>query len=465
MTGRSAGLTRGYLPLSVLQDFGPTAVGKVDLDESIRPSSPDGRAFAASQRDCLLLVRLHGEPLAVVHIERDLYSVGDEDMAADIWRLAGPEIRQHIERYRCAEVPKRYTDLLGRSSISAGDCPGNALPEIAPSVAVILSTIGQEPAQLERCLRSLLMQREARFEIVVVDNRPSTGGTRDTVSKVAAGDPRVRYVPEHRAGLSVARNRGLRETDAEMVAFTDDDVVADPHWLAWLLAPFVEPEVAVTCGMVLPLELQTEAQKRFEQYLGFSRGVQRRSYDLRSGQAAGLPLYPFLADVFGNGNSMAFRRADLLATGGFDPALGAGSPARAGEETDVFSTAILRGDRIVYEPRALSWHEHRKDGDALRDQIFGYGAGVGALVAKALTTDRRFYRAAASWPLSTVVGGERARGRDPAGEGALGARTTAGRPKELLRARRQGIMRGPLLYAQGVLRSRRLGLRDVIRGG
>jgi hypothetical protein len=49
------------------------------------------------------------------------------------------------------------------------------------------------------------------------------------------------------------------------------------------------------------------------------------------------------------------------------------------------STAILRGGRLVYEPRALCWHEHRKDGDALRGQAFGYGVGFSAIVTKALT--------------------------------------------------------------------------------
>jgi GT2 family glycosyltransferase len=464
MNGRATALTRGNLPVTVVQNLEPTAVGRVDLGRSIAPSSPDGRAFSGNQRDCLLLIRLHGEPLGVVHIERDLSSVAAEELAAEIWRLTGPEIRRHCERYRCADVPKNSVDLLGDSLLPAERCAGDELPEIVASVAVILSTIGQEPAQLERCIRSLLTQRRAEFEIVVVDNRPTMEKTRHTVGRLAADDPRVRYVAEPRAGLSVARNRGLSETDAELVAFTDDDVVADPHWLEWLLAPFNEPGVAVACGMVLPLELQTEAQKRFEQYLGFSRGVQRHSYDRHTGQIAGLPLYPFLADIFGSGNSMAFRRADLIASGGFDPALGAGSPARAGEETDAFSTAILRGGRIVYEPRALCWHEHRKDGDALRDQIFGYGAGVGALVTKGLTSDRRFYRAAASRPISTLLG-RRVRGRVPADTGTVGAESAADRPEELLRARRQGIMRGPLLYAQGVLRSRRLGLRDVIRGG
>lgn len=457
--GNSAGLTRGHLPATVLRNLGPTAVGVVDLDRSIAPKAPDGGTFEDEQADWLLLVRLHDDPLAVVHVERDLNSVADEDLAAKIWRLTGPEIRQHIERHRCTGVPKSSTDLLGSSPLSTEGCTGDELPEMAASAAVILSTIGQEAAQLERCLRSLLMQRRAEFEIVVVDNRPATGNTRHTVSRVAADDPRVRYVSEGRAGLSVARNRGLSETDAELVAFTDDDVVADPGWLDWLLAPFEDPGVGAACGMVLPLELETEAQKRFEGYLGFSRGVRRRTYDLESGRKAGIPFYPFLADIFGSGNSMAFRRAELEATGGFDPALGAGSPTHAGEETYAFSDAILRGRRIVYEPRALSWHEHRRDCDALRQQIFGYGVGVGALITKALISDPRFYSTA----LANMLGlPRRLRSRR---QSPRGAKPDLMQPAELLQARREGILRGPLRYGQGVLRARKMGLQEVIRGG
>jgi GT2 family glycosyltransferase len=451
-------LTRGHLPLTVVKALGPTAVGQLDLDRSLRPRSPEGRTLRDEQRDALLLIRLHGDPLAVVHVERHLDELSDEELATEIGRLAATEICQHVDRHGCVVPSATVTELLADLSLPPHDCPSEQAPNVTTSGAVILSTIGEDLVQLERSLRSLLAQKRPNFEIIVVDNHPETGKTRETVRRVAANDARVRCVPEWRRGLSVARNRGVSETDAELVAFTDDDILADPGWLEWLLAPLEESGVAAACGMILPLELETDAQKRFERYLGFSKGVRRRSHDLATGRAADLPLYPFLSDVFGSGASMAFRRADLIAYGGFDTALGAGSPARAGEETDVFSAAILRGERIVYEPRSLCWHEHAKGGDAIRDQIFGYGAGVGALMTKALTNDRRFYRAAASRSALGLLGRE-APGHLPSSNKALEP------PEELLRARREGIIRGPLLYARGVARSRRMGLGDVIRGG
>jgi O-antigen biosynthesis protein len=459
---QTEGLTSGYLPITAFKHLEPTAVGVVDLDRSIVPSTPDGRAWGVGQRDGLLLVRLHGEPLAVVHIDRDLGEVADEELAVDIWRSAGTEIRRHVERCGDTPIPDAPDALVGGLHCTADACPDGTPANLGASAAVIISTAGRDK-QLGRCLRSLLAQRRAKFEVIVVDNRPATGQAWRTVSPIAAADPRVRYIPEGRVGLSVARNRGVSETKAELVAFTDDDVVADPGWLEWLLAPFAEPEVMASCGMVLPLELQTEAQKRFEQYAGFSKGMKRRSYDLRSGPIAGRLLYPFVNGVVGVGNNMAFRRAELVAAGGFDPALGAGSPAGSCEETWAFSRAILRGGRIVYEPRALCWHEHRKDGDALRTQVFGYGLGLGAVLTKALISNPRFYVSAArSLPIAL---GLQWRKRVPARENGVAGAGEPARPEELLRARREGVVRGPLRYAKGVVRAHRLGLGDVIRGG
>jgi GT2 family glycosyltransferase len=460
---RTEKLTTGHLPVTAFQHTEPTAIGVLDLDRAIVPRSPDGRGWDPSQSDGLLLVRLHEQPLAVVHVERNLAHITVDELAIEIWRSASREVRQHVECYGCIEMPGGSSALVEGLRSTANRCPGGKPPTCDTSVAVIISTAGREQ-QLEHCIRSLLAQRRADLEVVVVDNRPATAETWRTVRPIMAEDSRVRYVAEPRVGLSVARNRGVSETDAELVAFTDDDVVADEGWLEWLTAPFAEPDVTVACGMVLPLELHTKAQKRFEQYAGFSKGLERRSYGLQSGPVPGRLLYPFVNGVIGVGNNMAFRRTEIIASGGFDAALGAGSAAGSCEETWAFSQAILRGGRIVYEPRALCWHEHRKDGDALRDQIFGYGLGLGAVLTKALTHDPRFCVTAAR-SLQIELAGQWRRHVLTSACPANANRRPIERPDELLRARRDGVVRGPLRYAAGVLRARRLGLGDVIRGG
>ena len=91
---------------------------------------------------------------------------------------------------------------------------------------------------LENAIRSVLDQQEATtppFEMIVVDNN-SSDRTREIIERIAAVDHRVRYLFESKQGLSHARNAGIREARAPLIAFTDDDVRAEPYWLAAIVA-------------------------------------------------------------------------------------------------------------------------------------------------------------------------------------------------------------------------------------
>src|SRR5205823_5518251 len=69
---------------------------------------------------------------------------------------------------------------------------------------------------------------------------------------------------------------------------------------------------------------------------------------------------------------------------GFDPALGAGSPARGGDDLAAFFDVIAAGHRLVYEPTAVVRHRHRADYDSLRRQAYSYGVGLSPYLAKTL---------------------------------------------------------------------------------
>jgi GT2 family glycosyltransferase len=438
----TAPLTPGGFPLAPFEHDDPTAVGLLDLELSRGPRTSTGGPLVTAGRDALLLGRIHGEPVAVVHLDRSDARSPEDELLERVWGEAGYAIAEHCDRYGCS------LDLD-----AASGCRGAKPRSRGGRAAVIICTAGRA-RQLERCLHALLLQ-DRPLEVLVVDNRPSDPQTRQAVDKVAAGDSRVRYVAEPHVGLSVARNRGVAETDAELVAFTDDDVVVDPGWLGWLLDAFAEPEVAVSCGLVLPFALETAAQKRFERYDGFAKGLRRRTFDAATGQARGRLLYPYINGMVGTGNSMAFRRSELIAIGGFDPALGAGSPAKAGEETCAFAAAILGGGRIVYQPRAVCWHEHRRDVEQLRGQVQAYGISVGAVLTRALISDPRFL-ATALRSLPVALGLQRApRDARDAGAGAP-------RPVGLDGVRRRGMLLGPSRYIQGVRRARREDLYSSI---
>lgn len=235
----------------------------------------------------------------------------------------------------------------------------------APPAATVAVCTRDRPEDLQRCLESLIRLPDEGQEYIVVDSFSATDETR----RVVEAYPKVRYVRENRPGLNIARNRALREARSEVVAFLDDDAVADRNWLAELLRNFDDPRVLCVTGLTMPLELETEAQEWFETYSPFNRGFGRRVFH-RSNHD------PAAAGRVGAGANMALRRNVLDLVGEFDELLDAGTPTRSGGDTEMFSRILTRDYRIVYEPAALAWHRHRRTWKELRDVIYGYGVGV-----------------------------------------------------------------------------------------
>lgn len=260
-------------------------------------------------------------------------------------------------------------------------------PASRPSLTIAICT-KDRPARLVRCLASLdnlhvpSHDAQAPREVLVVDNAPSDYRTRDLV----AARPAVRYVCEGRPGLDFARNRALREATGELIAFLDDDVTADTHWLVGLMQAWADhPDAAGYTGLVLPFALDTKAQILFEAHGGFRRGFDRIRY--QGQQRPGNPLYPCGAGIFGAGANMAFRRDVLLELGGFDEALDTGAPLPGGGDLDMFYRVIRAGYPLVYEPSYLAFHEHRRTLGELRRQYWSWGLGFMAFVAKTYRTD------------------------------------------------------------------------------
>jgi GT2 family glycosyltransferase len=431
--------------------MGPTAIGLLDLDLGPVPRRPEGTDLVAGSRDALFLVRLHGEPLGVLFVDKPPTELSTTLLCEEVWSHFEAPLRRHVLQAGCDLCPESGEDvrLLSRHGTR---CPlgDPALP--AGPVTVIVPTAGRGDL-LRRCLATLADLPGPDYEVIVVDNRPGGGETKAIVSEARSlTEHPIRYLEEPRPGISSARNRGASQAQSDILVFTDDDVIVDRGWLRWLVEPFCREEVGATTGLVLPLELATPAQKLFELYSGFSLGLERRTYDLMSNRADDRLLYPFWGGMFGSGASMAFRRKGFVAAGGFDQAL-----ASSGEDTEALSAVVLRGERLVYEPRSLCWHANHREISGLRRQLFTYGAGFTATLTKALLHDRRFGAAVArSVPLLLDLHRQR-RSEARASQPTL--------PKELARLEKLGMLWGPVSYARGATRSRRLRLDRVIRGG
>lgn len=260
------------------------------------------------------------------------------------------------------------------------------VPARLPSLTIAVCT-HDRPERLARCVASLRVLRASRWataldlELLVVDDAPSTDATRALVVAL----PDVRYVRERHVGLDFARNRAWREAGGEFVAYVDDDVTVDAGWLEGFVEACSEhPDAAAVTGPVLPLELATPAQVLFERFGGFGhRFAKARFGPTRDGD----PVYPCAPGILGTGCNMALRRDALRALGGFDEALDTGRPLPGGGDLDVLYRLVRAGGHVVVEPRCLVFHEHRRELHALRHQMWTWGLGTMAFLAKSYRAD------------------------------------------------------------------------------
>lgn len=174
------------------------------------------------------------------------------------------------------------------------------------TVSVIVVSRHREAALL-RCLQGLQQQDHPGFEVIVVADPAG-------LLAVAALGLAVKRVAFDAANISAARNAGLAQAAGGVVAFIDDDAVAEPTWLSRLVAPFGDARVVAAAGFVRGRN-------------GISYQWQATEVDCHAQDHAlpvpdGVSLHAGKAGraMKTQGTNCAFRRHDLLAIGGFDPA-------------------------------------------------------------------------------------------------------------------------------------------------
>ncbi|MEA2973854.1 MAG: hypothetical protein QOG82_2312 [Actinomycetota bacterium] len=425
-------------------------MGHVELGRSSLPSGAvrDRRPDDLSAR---LLVRLHGQVLGFVSIPlttgpfttgpRSGAELAGPAVRAAVWSQLGPALVRHLR----VDGLQSGDEQAWTSGAAWDRCRQPARPTSTPEVSVVVCT-RDRPEMLGPCLERLQELEYASFEVVVVDNAPSTKASLDCFARTVGDDPRFRYVREAVPGLSRARNRGMAEATAPYVAFTDDDVRVDRWWLQGIATGFGRDQaVACVTGLVPPAALDHPAQQYFDRRFSWNDRLDAKVYSLacRDGLS---PLYPYSAGLFGTGANFAVDRDLMEDLGGFDEALGAGTPAGGGEELDAFVRVLQAGRSLAYEPSAVVWHFHRRDPRALRRQLFSYGVGLTAFRTKYLVdaaTSREIVR--------RVPDGVRRLLRmwSPT---AMHGRA----PARLVLTEAFGMVAGPLAYARGRHRGRRL---------
>jgi len=139
---------------------------------------------------------------------------------------------------------------------------------VSPAVSILLPAFDAE-ATLAACLRSVLRQREARFECVIVDDG-SRDGTRECALRFAASDPRIRVVTTAHRGLVAALDTGLGHCRAPLVARMDADDLMHRDRLALQAAALAaDPRLAaVGCHVrFFPRAGLTDGLRAYERWL------------------------------------------------------------------------------------------------------------------------------------------------------------------------------------------------------
>ena len=210
-------------------------------------------------------------------------------------------------------------------------------------VSVIINTVDRA-ASLRTALESLRRQNYPDFEVIVI-NCPSTDATSEVLAEyrsfIRAGSIDAR-------NLAISRNVGVEMARGDLIAFTDDDAVADEDWLADAVAGFDSDDVAGVCGFIYD-HTGYNFQYRFSLVDRLSRGIHNIFTPIGEQFCyPGVTVFPSLI-----GCNAIFRRSAVLEVGGFDEEY-----EYYLEETDLCLRLIEAGYVLKQLPNAFIYHRN-----------------------------------------------------------------------------------------------------------
>jgi len=231
-----------------------------------------------------------------------------------------------------------------------------------PKVSVIVP-VKNGAAHIKELLDSLTQTDYDRnlLEIIVVDGN-STDNTQELVSQYP-----VKLLLEERPGLNAARNTGIKNSDGEIIVFTDADCVIPANWVRMIVENFKDPKVGCVGGNVIGYHDNFISRYSDESIIPAMRVFKKREI-LDSVK----PTQKYPA-----GCNMALRREVLKKVGLFDEGIRYGF-----DEDELVERICKSGYKMVLDPNVLVRHKHRSSLSALLKQAFSYGKGSGLLLRK-----------------------------------------------------------------------------------
>jgi glycosyltransferase involved in cell wall biosynthesis len=223
------------------------------------------------------------------------------------------------------------------------DVEGDAVTGGTAVSVVVCTHTDRRLALLLECVQSLLRNRPHQIVVVVDSNEPlreRLAGLLPEGVPVIASDGR---------GVSAARNTGVAAATGDVIAFIDDDALAEPDWLRHLTAPLADGSVVATGGRIVPM-WERPGPNRLPAELYWVVGCTYTGHPVKA--------QPITRPIACN---MAARRDALVDTGGFPIEFGPSGPKPKNHSNEEIALAVtLRRrygrDSIRYAPDAVVNH-------------------------------------------------------------------------------------------------------------
>jgi GT2 family glycosyltransferase len=250
----------------------------------------------------------------------------------------------------------------------------------SPTVSVIVCCFTFDRLDdLRAAVNSVLSQTVTPDQIIVsVDNNPPLADALARtfpLSVLVIANDRVR-------GLSETRNVAIEVANGDILAFLDDDAVAEPDWLENILQAFETPDVMAVGGESVPVWERGAPPRWFPPEYDFIVGctAHKRLIVRSDGEVRSV-----------TGSNMAFRREVFSKLGGWKKELGRGQTKTGGEEAELCLRLKhdIPGARILHEARAVVRHKVGRERSTFK-YVFSYAFNEGIVRAQLRRYTLRF---------------------------------------------------------------------------
>lgn len=234
-----------------------------------------------------------------------------------------------------------------------------------PKISVIICTRNREkflPSALKALVKQSLIQSD--YEIIIINNN-SIDNTEIISSNFIESHPElnVRYFLEEEPGLSSARNRGIKESAADLIAFIDDDAEVSYNYLKTALNFFnSNPDIDALGGKITPVYESGIEPAWLSKYM----------WGLVTKADFGSKIIEYPDAKFPYGCNMAFRKKVLYEAGQFNTEL-----LFRSEDKYIFAQMKKMGKKFLYHPE-FSVKHHIDNNRITHDSIMSISRAVGA---------------------------------------------------------------------------------------